>query len=131
MKKLDDITDLREAIATHAAALAANDGATAEAFVLPSAIETHRQAAAEIARIPQPRKVETLALAKIGFQYISKLRFTNADAMRRVLYRWRKEADGKWLIVSVEDTTGKRSSWSDIPDLAAAVAQARAENGNA
>jgi hypothetical protein len=131
MKKLDDITDLRDAIATHAAALAACDRATAEKFVLPQVIESHGHAAAEIARIPQPAKVETLALAKIGFQYISKLRFTNGDAMRRVLYRWRKEADGKWVIVSVEDTTGKRSSWSDIPDLAAAVAQARAENGNA
>ena len=131
MKKLDDITDLREAIATHAAALAAGDNATAEKFVLPLGLETHRQAAAEISRIAQPAKVETLALAKVGFQYISKLRFTNGAAMRRVLYRWRKEADGKWLIVSVEDTTGKRSSWSDIPDLAAAVAQARAENGNA
>ena len=131
MKKLDDITDLREAIATHAAALAAGDSAQAEAFVLPVAIETHRQAAAEIARIAQPRKVETLALAKIGFQYISKIRFTNTGAMRRVLYRWRKEAEGKWAIVSVEDTTGKRSSWSDIPDLAAAIAQVRAENGNA
>ena len=131
MKKLDDITDLRDAIATHAAALAAGDSTAAEKYVLPQAIETHRQAAAAIARIPRPAKVETLALAKVGFQYISKLRFTNADAMRRVLYRWRKEADGKWVIVSVEDTTGKRSSWSDIPDLAAAVAQARAENGNA
>ena len=131
MKKLDDITDLREAIATHAAALAAGDSATADKFVLPDTIETHRNAAAEIARIPQPRKGETLALAKIGFQYISKLRFTNADAMRRVLYRWRKESDGKWLIVSVEDTTGKRSSWSDVPNLAAAIAQARGENGNA
>ena len=131
MKKLDDITDLRDAIGTHAAALAACDSTKAEKFVLPQAIETHRQAAAKIARIPQPAKVETLALAKVGFQYISKLRFTGGDAMRRVLYRWRKEADGKWVIVSVEDTTGKRSSWSDIPDLAAAVAQARAENGNA
>jgi len=131
MKKLDDITDLREAIATHAAALAASDSATAEKFALPGAIETHRQAAAEIARIARPVAVETLALAKVGFQYISKIRFTNGGAMRRVLYRWRKEADGKWLIVSVEDTTGKRSSWSDIPELAAAVAQARAGNGNA
>jgi hypothetical protein len=131
MKKLDDITDLREAIATHAAALAAGDSATAEKFVLQQSLETHRQAAAEITRIPQPRNVETLALAKVGFQYISKLRFTNGPAMRRVLYRWRKEADGKWVIVSVEDTTGKRSSWSDVPDLAAAIAQARAENGNA
>jgi hypothetical protein len=131
MKKLDDITDLRDAIATHAAALAGCDSAAAEKFVLPGALETHRQAATEIARIPRPAKVETLALAKVGFQYISKLRFTNGNAMRRVLYRWRKETDGKWVIVSVEDTTGKRSSWSDIPDLAAAVAQARAENGNA
>ena len=111
--------------------LAAGDSAAAEKFVLPQAIEAHRKAAAEIAGIPRPAKVETLALAKVGFQYISKLRFTNSNAMRRVLYRWRKEADGKWVIVSVEDTTGKRSSWSDIPDLAAAVAQARAENGNA
>jgi hypothetical protein len=131
MKKLDDISDLRDAIATHAAALAAGDSATAEKFALPQALETHRQASAEIARIPEPRKVETLALAKVGFQYISKLRFTNGGAMRRVLYRWRKEADGKWVIVSVEDTTGKRSSWSDVPNLAAAIAQARGENGNA
>jgi hypothetical protein len=131
MKKLDDITDLRAAIATHAAALAAGDSTTAEKFVLPQALETHRQAASEISRIAQPAKVETLALAKVGFQYISKLRFTNGAAMRRVLYRWRKEADGKWVIVSVEDTTGKRSSWSDVPDLAAAIAQARAGNGNA
>ena len=56
---------------------------------------------------------------------------SNGGAMRRVLYRWRKETDGNWLIVGVEDTTGKRSSWSDVPDLAAAVAQARAGNGNA
>jgi hypothetical protein len=131
MKKLDDITDLREAIATHAAALAAGDSAKAEAFALPNAIEAYRQAAAEIARISKPVAVEKLALAKVGFQYISKIKFTNGGAMRRVLYRWRKEADGKWVIVSVEDTTGKRSSWSDIPDLAAAVAQACAGNGNA
>ena len=131
MKKLDDITDLREAIATHAAALAAGDSATADGFVLAQAIETHRQAAAEVARIARPVKVEALALAKVGFQYVSKIRFTNGGAMRRVLYRWRKEADGKWAIAGVEDTTGKRSSWSDVPDLAAAIAQARTENGNA
>lgn len=131
MKKLDNIDDLRETIATHAAALAAGDSAAAEKFVIAQAIEAHRLASAEILRISRPVTLEKLALAKVGFQYISKLRFTNAGAMRRVLYRWRKEADGKWRIVSVEDTTGKRSSWSDIPDLAAAVAQARAGNGNA
>jgi len=127
----DKVPELREAIAEHAAALAAGDSAKAEAFAHPDAIETYRQAAAEIARIPQPVKVETLALARVGFQYISKLRFTGAGAMRRVLYRWRKEGDGKWRIAAVEDTTNKRSPWSDIPDLAAAVAQAGAGNGHA
>ena len=131
MKQLENIDDLREAIATHAESLAAGDSAKAEAFALPGAIEAYRQAAAEIARIAQPVKVEALALAKVGFQYISKIRFSNGAAMRRVLYRWRKEPDGKWLIVSVEDTTGKRSSWSDIPNLTAAIAEARAGNGNA
>jgi len=131
MVHLDDITDLREAIAAHAAALAAGDSAAAEKFVLEQATEAHRNAAAEIGRIAQPATVEKLALAKVGFQYISKLRFSNGGAMRRVLYRWRKEADGKWMIASVEDTTGKRSPWSDVPTLAAAIDQARAGNGNA
>jgi ketosteroid isomerase-like protein len=131
MVHLDKIDDLRAAIATHAAAIAAGDSATAESFVLAQGIEAHRQAAAEIARIGKPVNVETLALAKVGFQYISKIRFTNGEAMRRVLYRWRKEGDGKWVIVSVEDTTTKRSPWSDVPNLAAAIEQARAGNGNA
>lgn len=131
MKQLENIDDLRAAIATHAESLAAGESAKAEAFALPGAIEAYRRAAAEIARIAQPVRVEALALAKVGFQYISKIRFSNGEAMRRVLYRWRKEPDGKWLIVSVEDTTGKRSSWSDIPNLTAAIAEARAGNGNA
>ena len=131
MVQIDKIDDLHEAIASHAAALASGETAAAEKFVLPQAIEAHRQAAAEIARLPRPVTVETPALAKIGFQYMSKVKFINGDAMRRVLNRWRKEPDGHWLIVGVEDTTGKRSPWSDIPDLAAAAAQAPAENGHA
>ena len=131
MVHLDKIDDLREAIASHADALASGDSSAAEKFVLPQAIETHQQAATEIARLPKPITVERQALAKIGFQYMSKIRFSSGDAMRRVLYRWRKEPDGNWRIVSVEDTTGKRSPWSDVPTLAAAAALARAENGNA
>ena len=128
---IDKIDDLREAIASHADALAAGDNAAADQFVLPQATETHRQAASEIARLPKPVTVERQALAKIGYQYMSKIRFSSGDAMRRVLYRWRKEADGSWRIVGVEDTTGKRSPWSDVPTLAAAAAQVRAENGDA
>jgi hypothetical protein len=128
---VENIDDLREAIASHATALASGDVAAGEKFVTPQAVGTYREAAAAIARLPRPIAVETPALAKIGFQYISKVKFINGDTMRRVLNRWRKEPDGRWVIVSVEDTTGKRSPWSDIPDLAAAAAQARAENGHA
>jgi hypothetical protein len=128
---VENIDELRESIAAHADALASGDVAAAEKFVLAAALGTHREAAAKIAQLPRPVAIETPALAKIGFQYIAKVKFINGDTMRRVLYRWRKEPDGRWLIVSVEDTTGKRSPWSDIPDLATAAAQARGENGHA
>lgn len=131
MKQLDDITELREAIAAHAKAIASSESGAAEKFAHRNALDAYRQVAAEIERLPEPREVEALALAKVGAQYISKLRIVGAGAHRRMLYRWRKEADGKWLIAGVEDTTNKRSPWSDVPELAAAAARVRAENGDA
>ena len=76
-------------------------------------------------------EVEPLALAKIGAQYMSKMGIETAGGKRRVLFRWRREDDGRWLIAEVEDISEKRSPWSDIPDLVAAAAQARAEARNA
>jgi hypothetical protein len=131
MKQPDSTTELRETIAAHAGAIASGDAAAAEKFALGSAIDAYRAAAAEIARLKKPVEVETLALAKIGAQYISKLRIVGAERHRRVLYRWRKELDGKWMIAGVEDTTDKRSPWSDVPDLAGAIAQVAEETRNA
>ena len=134
MKALDDISDLRAAIAAHADALAAGDHTAAVKFTHSGARKTYDPAAAEIARLPKPFTVEVLALARVGEQYISKLRTTGGDKKLMVLNRWRKEADGKWLIAEVEDISNKRSPWSDVPTLAAAAAdaaRARAENGNA
>ena len=131
MKQPESTTELREAIAAHAKAIESGDLAAAEKFVHSSAIDGYRQAAAEIARLKKPVEVEALALAKVGAQYISKIRIVGAERHRRVLCRWRKEADGKWMIAGVEDTTNKRSPWSDVPDLAAAVSRVREENGNA
>src|ERR1700730_3257613 len=123
MKKLDDTSELRAAIAAHAKALGAGETAAAETFAQPGAIDAYREVAAEIARVAEPRRVEDLALAKIGAQYISKIRIVGAGSHRRVLYRWRREVDGAWVIAGVEDTTNKRSPWSDVPTLAAAAAQ--------
>src|SRR5579864_9744541 len=131
MKRVDDTTELRAAIAAHANAIAGGEIVAAEKFAHRDAIDAYREVAAEIARLSGPLTVEDLALAKIGAQYISKLRIVGAGGYRRVLYRWRKEAEGKWVIAGVEDTTNKRSPWSDVPTLAAAAAQARLGNGNA
>jgi hypothetical protein len=131
MKRVDDTTELRGAIAAHANAIVAGETAAAEAFAHRDAIDAYREVAVEISRLAGPLVVEDLALAKIGAQYISKLRIVGAAGYRRVLYRWRKETDGAWVIAGVEDTTNKRSPWSDVPTLAAAAAQARAGNGNA
>jgi hypothetical protein len=131
MKRVDDTSELRGTIAAHAKAIVAGEIVVAEKFAHRDVIEAYREVAAEIARLAGPLAVEDLALAKIGAQYISKLRIVGAGGYRRVLYRWRKEADGAWVIAGVEDTTNKRSPWSDVPTLAAAAAQARLGNGNA
>jgi hypothetical protein len=130
MKAQEQITELHEAIASHAGALSESP-ALAEKHVLPVAMESYRKAAAEIAQMKKPIKVKPLGLAKIGAQYISKVGIENAGGRRVVLYRWRHEADGRWLVAGVEDISGKRSPWSDVPDLAAAAAERRARNGNA
>jgi len=131
MKKVDDTTELRGAISAHAKALSGGETSAAEHFAHRDAIDAYREVGAEIARLVGPLVVEDLALAKIGAQYISKIRIVGAGGYRRVLYRWRKEIDGTWVIAGVEDTTNKRSPWSDVPTLAAAAAQARLGNGNA
>src|ERR1700676_4505666 len=131
MKKVDDTTELRAAISAHARALAAGEIAAAEKFAHRDVIDGYREVAAEIARLAGSLNVEDLALAKIGAQYISKLRIVGVGGYRRVLYRWRKEVDGRGVIAGVADITNKRSPRSDVPTLAAAAAQARAGNANA
>ena len=131
MNKPEDTTELREVIAVHAKAIASGESAAAEKFVSRNALDAYREVASEIALLSGPLEVETLALAKIAAQYISKLKIVGVGGYRRILYRWRREADGKWMIAGVEDITNKRSPWSDVPELSAPARQLRAENGNA
>src|SRR5216683_1282050 len=125
--------ELHAAIAAHIDAIAHRDAAGAEKFALPAAvtIDAYRNAAAEIARLTDSITVEALGLARIGAHFISKLKIEAGAHALKFLFRWRREPDGKWLIVAVEDISNKRSSWSDVPDLKTAIAQVRAENGNA
>lgn len=121
------IPELADAIVAYASALRAGDSSKSEQYVSEAALPAHRAIAAEVARKGPFESYQDLALAKIGFQFMSKLRFENLHGKVLILVRWRKEPDGKWQIASAEDISSKRSPWSDIPTLQ----QARSGNGNA
>lgn len=125
------LPELRATIAAHIEALTVGELPRAKRFVHPNALEAYGKFAADLARFPTPAHPEVLALAKIESQYILKIKIQCGAAQLKVLLRWRKEARGPWLIAGVEDVSNKRSSWSDILDLATADAQVRAKNGNA
>jgi len=123
-----DVPGLDERIAAYAAAIAAGDDTKGESFVSPAALPEYRGAIAAVAargpfKKAAPRK---LALARMGFQYILKLRLFGSDAPATLLIRWRQEPakTGEWMIASLEDLSGKRSPWSDIQHYSA-------ERGNA
>lgn len=125
MKEPDKFPELDQAIAVHARAICAGDLGSAEAFVASDALANHREVFA--ARGSSPADFTELGRARIGFQYMSKMRFTFGERRLPMLVRWRRERDGKWRIAEIEDLSAKRSPWSDIRPRAAA----RMENGNA
>jgi hypothetical protein len=115
------VPGLNQRIAAHADALARGDDRTAEEFVSPAALGEYRAAVAGLSA-RRPFSVSAhLALARIAFQYVSKIALDSASGRTRLLIRWRQDRDGgPWMIASAEDLTGKRSPWSDIPTLTAA-----------
>jgi hypothetical protein len=131
MKMIEPPAELRAAISDHLSALADADTNRAERFVADRARDAHRKFAEQAARAFKPISVEALGLGKIGTQYVSKLRVESGAIRLTALFRWRAEDDGRWRIVEVEDLSGKRSPWSDVPDPASAARQAETERGNA
>ena len=107
------VPELDGRIAEHARAVIAGDDLAAEAMVTPAGLATWRAVAAAIsARRPLDR-YELLACAKIGMQFMAKARFSGVSGVLSLLIRW-KQTDGKWMIAEAEDTSGKRSPWSDL-----------------
>ncbi|HEY6420703.1 MAG TPA: hypothetical protein VIX59_17050 [Candidatus Binataceae bacterium] len=127
MKPLTRPAELDAAIAAHAGALLAGNAKTAEKYVDKAALGAHREIVAELERKGPFPKYQDLALARIGFQFMSKIRFEGPRGKVLLLNRWRKAADDQWQLAKLEDISSKRSPWSDIPELAAA----RVENGDA
>lgn len=114
------IPELDQAIEAHARAFLADDREAGERFVAERGLKSHRAAMAAAADRRPLASFEVLARAKIGFQFIAKVRWSGAAGKVVLHNRWSEERPGNWKIVEVEDLSSKRSPWSDIPPLGAA-----------
>lgn len=124
MKSLTQVPELDGAIAAHGRAL--QSGAPLDEFVSPEARESYRAAMQAVLKGGAISNFHPVGKARVGFQFISKVRFALDDRRILLLNRWRNE-DGRWRITEVLDLSGKRSGWSGIetPPIA------RTENGHA
>ena len=100
--------ELEIAIAAYTAALAAGDHGGATALV------DGRADAAVIARVASigpAGRVDVIARARLGHQYLVKLRLTGAAGTTMTLQsRWHKANGGAWRLIEVEDA-GLQSPW--------------------
>lgn len=117
MKGMAKIPALEDAIAALINALATGDAQAAEALVSASARDAFKGLSGTAFGSGPAQSIERLGFARIGFHYMMKLRFIAGGATITWLLRWREE-DGRWRLASIEDLSGKRSPWSDVPTLA-------------
>jgi hypothetical protein len=102
--------ELREAVSQHGRALIDGDNVGAEAWVEAAALEGYRAAAASAADLRPLQSFELIAHARLGFQFIVKVRFLGAEAKPLTLQvRWRQDGR-RWRIVEV-DNLNLRSPW--------------------
>jgi hypothetical protein len=125
IKPRTPIPDLDNAVEAHARAFLADDRAAAERFVAERGIASHRAAFTSASAKRPFQSFEVLARARIGFQYVAKVRWTGAGGTFTSQNRWSNEDNRGWKIVEVEDLSVKRSPWSDIPPLSVAQSGGR------
>lgn len=116
--------ELETAIAAYAAALAAGDQGGAAALVDGRAAAASAVHARAASRRPFDR-YEVIARARLGFQYIVKLRLAGAAGATMTLQtRWHREDGGAWQLIEIEDL-GLQSPWqkpaAGVPATGSAV----------
>jgi hypothetical protein len=114
MRPQDKVPQLTETIAAHARAVLAGDTGTAERYVTPPALETYRQAMDEAMRLGPFDRHAAPALARLGIQYISKVRFTGANGSALMQIRWKRAGEGQWLIAEAEYFPPGRTPWTGV-----------------
>jgi hypothetical protein len=92
------VPELAEAIAVHARAVLAGDVGAAESHVAPAALEAYRLALNDAMRQGPFDRHAAPGLARLGSQYISKVRFAGARGSALMQIRWTRDGDGHWLI---------------------------------
>ncbi|MGH8013543.1 MAG: hypothetical protein ACREQ4_13685 [Candidatus Binataceae bacterium] len=108
-------SELLAAVDAHCNAIVANDERVAEALVDAHARPAHRAAIARVAEMRPFTHAVTLARARVGFQYIVKVRISGSKGRLDLQNRW-YETNSEWRIVEIEDL-GVRSPWKK-PDEA-------------
>jgi hypothetical protein len=109
--------ELEAAIDAHACAFASSDPASAERFVVETAIAAHREALRSASLRDKIESFEVLARARLGPQIVVKVRFHGGKAATLLQNRWAQLNDGRWRIVEIEDLSVKVTPWADIPVL--------------
>jgi hypothetical protein len=114
MKAQAKVPELAEAIAAHARAVLANDSDAAESHVTPAALEAYRLTMNEANRVGPFDRHAAPGLARLGTQYISKVRFSGARGSALMQIRWARDGEGRWLIAEAEYFPPGRTPWTGV-----------------
>ncbi len=124
------VPELAQAIAAHALAVLAGDAGAAEGYVASAALEAYRRAMDEAMRVgPFDRHVAP-GLARLGTQYISKVRFAGAGGSALMQIRWRRDGETRWLIAEAEYFAPGRTPWTGVGRPRPVASETPAPQGN-
>lgn len=101
---------LSEAVAAYADALVRGDAEAGLRLVAAGALAAHHEAFERAQRMGPYNGFEVIARARLGFQYIAKVRFHASEHDLTLQCRWREENGGGWRIAEIDDV-GRRSPW--------------------
>jgi hypothetical protein len=103
--------ELEAIVSAYASAIVAGDDRLAATFVEERATASLSAAMEHIASMRPLKGVEVIARARLGFQYIVKLRFRSGAGSGLVFQtRWHRGSVGVWRLIEIEDS-GSQSPW--------------------
>lgn len=112
--------ELRDAIASHAQAVINGDSAEAEKWIEGPGLEGYRAAVVPAVEMQPLESFDVIAHARLGFQFIVKVRFHAGNNFKLPLQvRWRRQNGTAWRIIEVENLNS-HSPWRR-PDKPKAV----------